>query len=452
MRKLAELLPERLYVTGGFVRNRLLGLPVTDSDVCAGLTTDRMQELLSGSDFRVRTVYPRMGTMLIEDTTNGSQLEYTSFRTENYPEGGAHTPARVSFGCTLEEDALRRDFTVNAIYCDCRSGELIDPAGGLPDLESRLIRAVTHPRKVFSSDGLRLLRMVRFCAQLNFTPERDTLQAAVSCRGNLADISAERKAEEFLKITSADLKYPALENADGHIRGVRLLMETNLMDYLLPELMLGAGMAQRSDFHRYDVAEHSIRTYALVPAHLRIAALLHDIGKPAVFLREGNFHGHEIEGAKIAYEIALERLKLPKAQCRRIRDLVAWHMYDLNCKTRESKLRVFLAEHSELLKDLFLLKNADYEACGYHTGECPTVTRMRKVLQRMREQGAPGSLKELNLTAADLKQNFPEIPARHYGVILKKLFELAVKMPSLNTKQQLCKQVKGIENAISESC
>lgn len=451
MKKLAGLLPKPLYVTGGFVRNRLLELPVTDSDVCSALTTGEVQTALTGSDFLVRAVYPRMGTMLLEDATDGSQLEYTAFRTESYAGGGGHTPCEVRFGCTLEEDALRRDFTINAIYCDCLSGELTDPTGGLADLKSRTIRTVTAPETVFGSDGLRLLRMVRFCAQLGFSPEDLTYRAAVAFRGNLMDISVERKADEFLKILDADRKYPALHNADGHLRGVRMLMETGMMEYVLPELTLGVGMAQRADFHKYDVAEHSIRAFALVPPHLRLTALLHDIGKPAVFLRKGNFHGHEIEGAEIAYEIALERLKLPKAHCRRIRDLVAWHMYDLNCRTRENKLRVFLAEHSELLEDLFLLKNADYEACGFHTGECPTVTRMRSVLQRMREQGAPNSLKELDLTAADLKQSFPEIPARHYGLILKKLFELAVKIPSLNTRETLLKHVKGIENAIHEA-
>lgn len=448
MQKLAALLPKPLYVTGGFVRNRLLGLPATDSDVCSALTPEEVRAALAGSDFLVRAVYPRTGTVLLEDAADGSRLEYTAFRTERYADGGAHTPCEVRFGCTLEEDALRRDFTVNAIYCDCLSGEPIDPTGGLADLKSRTIRTVTAPETVFGSDGLRLLRMVRFCAQLAFSPEEHTYKAAISFLKNLADISLERKADEFLKITDADRKYPSLNNADGHLRGIRMLMDTGMMEYLLPELTLGVGMTQRADFHKYDVAEHSIRAFALVPPHLRLTALLHDIGKPSVFLREGNFHGHELEGADIAYEIALERLKLPKAQCKRIRDLIALHMYDLNCKTREGKLRVFLAEHGELLEDLFLLKNADYEACGFHTGECPTVTRMRDVLQRMREEGAPASPKELNMTADDLKQNFPEIPARHYGLILKKLFELAVKSPSLNTKETLLKQVKGIENTL----
>lgn len=451
MKKLAGLLPKPLYVTGGFVRNKLLNLPVTDSDVCSALTTSEVASALDGSDFLVRAVYPRMGTMLLEDATDGSQLEYTAFRTESYAVGGGHTPCDVRFGCTLEEDALRRDFTVNAIYCNCLNDELTDPTGGLTDLNARTIRTVTAPEIVFGSDGLRLLRMVRFCAQLGFSPEAHTLKAAVAFRDNLTDISVERKADEFLKILEADRKYPSLCNADGHLRGIRMLLETGMMEYLLPELTLGVGMAQRADFHKYDVAEHSIHAFALVPPHLRLTALLHDIGKPTVFLRNGNFHGHELEGAEIAYEIALERFKLPKAQCRRIHDLVALHMYDLNCTTREGKLRVFLSWNRELLADLFLLKNADYEACGFHSGECPTVTRMREVLQRMQEQGAPTSLKELNLTASDLKLCFPEIPQNHYGIILKKLFELAVKNPSLNTREILLKQVKGIENSIPVS-
>ena len=169
MKKLAGLLPKPLYVTGGFVRNRLLELPVTDSDVCSALTTGEVQTALTGSDFLVRAVYPRMGTMLLEDATDGSQLEYTAFRTESYAGGGGHTPCEVRFGCSLEEDALRRDFTVNAIYCDCVSGELTDPTGGLADLKSRTIRTVTAPETVFGSDGLRLLRMVRFCAQLGLS-------------------------------------------------------------------------------------------------------------------------------------------------------------------------------------------------------------------------------------------------------------------------------------------
>ena len=229
LHKLARLLPAPLFVVGGYVRNLLMwGEPrSTDVDVCGAMTVDQVAAALEGTGATVIPVNPRVGTVLIRYL--GWDCEYTTFRRDSYPIGGVHTPDSVTFVQSVEEDALRRDFRVNALYMDVSTEQVSDPTGGMKDLADRVISTTRTPAEVFAEDGLRILRMVRFCAELGFSPAEDALRVAKEMRAQLADISPERKREELDKILLADRKYGV---TDGPQKGLELLNQLDLWPYL----------------------------------------------------------------------------------------------------------------------------------------------------------------------------------------------------------------------------
>ena len=436
--------PCPLYLVGGFVRNALLGEPAADRDVASALPAGQAAEVFCANGWSVKGIYPRMGTVKLFAPETGEALEYTCFRRERYAPGGGHRPGEVTFTEDLAADALRRDFTVNAIYYDIRRDAFADPCGGIPDLEKRILRTTDLPMRIFGSDGLRLLRLVRFCAELGFVPEQETFAAARECRDNLRDIAAERVAEEMRKIAFADEKYPGLtrKGEAAHLRGFRLLDELGLLEEILPEITAGKGVAQRPDYHRYDVFGHTMETFRVSPPEVRLAALLHDVGKPICYQRTGRFFGHEEAGAEPARRIAYRVFGLPKREAEEISSLVRWHMYDLAGETRENKLKKFLVRYAKIVPKLLLLKQADYLGGGLQTGECPTVTRWKALLRKMDQLGTPRSLRDLAVNGRDVEEVLPELPRERISEVLNILLDECICNEALNRRPVLLNRLE----------
>ena len=300
-----------LYAVGGMVRNACLGLPVQDIDVTSPMPVSEARALLEARGVACREKGAFFGTL---DIGLGEHtFEYASFRAEEYGAGGAHRPGAVRFGATLEEDAFRRDFTINALYYDILGQRLIDPTGGLADLKAHIIRATSpDPNVILRDDGLRVLRMARFAAELGFSVEPGTLAAARANAAGVLDISAERVREELDKLLLADIRYGL--GRERVLYGLSTLAETEALAAVLPEIAAGAGIAQRPEYHAYDVQEHMLRACACAkPERIaRLAALLHDVGKPVAFRETGRMLGHDAIGANISREM-LARLKYPNA-------------------------------------------------------------------------------------------------------------------------------------------
>lgn len=201
--KLAKLLPKPLYLVGGYVRNSLLTLNDTDIDIASELTPNDLRCLLLDTEYSVTTKSERMGTVLI---TNGDlSFEHTTFRQESYTNGN-HQPSKVNFGVSINEDASRRDFTINALYYDIQNNTLMDFYEGVKDLENKIIKCVETPNYVFSADGLRILRMIRISSELGFSIDNDTLRVAKDYLPLLKDISGERKYTELVKMLTSNTK------------------------------------------------------------------------------------------------------------------------------------------------------------------------------------------------------------------------------------------------------
>lgn len=390
--RLAQKIEKPLYVVGGSCRDYIAGLNARtgDWDICAPAGAEEICLAAKEAGLNVSAVYPHTGTVRL--TGGEEEYEYTCFRTDKYVRG-VHSPESVYFTDDIELDARRRDFKCNAVYYDIKEEKFVDPLGGINDIKKGILSTVAPAEKVFGEDGLRLMRLCRIAAQTGFSPDADCLSGALKNAALIADIAPERVRAELSAILAADDKYGI---CGGQYRGLRLLHETGVLKIILPELAAGEGVSQRSDFHLYDVLEHSFRCVLYAPPRIRLAALLHDVGKPLCFSRYGAFHGHEEEGARIAAEICA-RLRFSVKQTERVSSLVKWHMYDFDCKARDNKIRRFIVFHGDIIDDLLLLKQADFSACKDDLSQAPGVVKWKRIRGEMAAEGVPMSLKELDI-------------------------------------------------------
>lgn len=318
----------RLYGVGGMVRNPRLGLPISDMDITSALRPEGVLALCEGKGYGV--VKKGLAFGMVEIHLGGYAFEHTTFRADTYGPGGGHRPTAIAFSDTVEADAFRRDFTVNALYQDLLTGTVLDPTGGLKDLAAKRLRATSpDPAVILRDDALRVLRLARFCGELGFEPEPGTFGAAQRFVGGLKDISRERVRDELQKILLADGKYG---NQAGVYQGLHLLDRLGALEVILPALAAGRGLGQRQEYHAYDVLEHGLQTAAQAELagglELRLGALLHDVGKPAAFQATGRMLHHDQMGADIAREM-VTGLRFSNQVQEEVSWLVAHHMFDL---------------------------------------------------------------------------------------------------------------------------
>jgi poly(A) polymerase len=321
-------------LAGGCVRDFLLGKPPKDHDVATSATPDQVVALFPGA----RTVGAHFGVVIVRH--DHEHVEVATFRTDgSYKDG--RRPQTVSFS-TAEEDAKRRDFTINGIFRDPIDNRIIDYVGGQEDLRARRLRAIGDPHRRFEEDRLRLLRAVRFAATLGFEIEPDTWSAVRAHAGGLGDVSAERIRDELIKILLCPTR----------LRGFDLLVDSGLMAVVLPEILDLRGVEQPPQWHpEGDVFVHTRLMLSLLPEQaslpLVLAVLLHDIAKPATFTRDANgrirFNGHDKLGAEMS-ETLLRRLKFPNDVIEPVTGMVERHMTFKDVpKMRRSTLRRLMA-------------------------------------------------------------------------------------------------------------
>lgn len=395
--RLAESCPYPLYLVGGRVRDFIAKLDAHtfDNDICAPAGADDFATRAQAVGFRIDSVYKNTGTVKL--SCSGEDYEFTCFRSDEYVRG-VHRPVNTYFTKDITLDAKRRDFRCNAVYYDIYGGQFVDPLGGIRDIEGKILNCVDNSDKVFGEDGLRLMRLARIAAQTGFTPSAECISGAKNNAKLIADISKERIYAELSAVLHADSRY-GIEGAQ--YRGLKILDEIGVLDQIIPELTLGRGMSQRSDIHAYDVLEHSFKTVLYADASIRLAALLHDVGKPYCMLKNGNFYAHETEGAAIA-PVICARLRVPKKLAETVTALTKLHMYDLRCDAKENKVRRFIVKNLQYFDGLMLLKQADYSACRDDLSVAPSVRKMTEILQKMKSEGVPLTVKQLNVRGNDL--------------------------------------------------
>jgi poly(A) polymerase len=400
----------RALLVGGCVRDRLMGLPLKDIDIATDASAAQMKALFP----QARTVGAAFGVLLVPQ--DGLTFEVATFRREGQYADHRH-PLLVEAG-TLEEDARRRDFTANALYEDPATGEVIDLVGGRADLEARVLRCVGDPAARFDEDALRLLRLARFAARLGFEIDPATLAAAKAASHTITWISAERVRDEL----TAMLTGPA------PARALRLLHETGVLEYVLPEVAALRGVEQGRLHHpEGDVWEHTLLCLEkLEPRTPRTAwaTLLHDIGKPATFARtpEGTitFYEHQNVGADIAAGI-MARLKFANADIEHIAAMVRRHMMFMSVqRMKASTFRRFIS--APTIHDDLALHRADV------LGSNGRLDHYLHVKARMAELAAGGTaaVPRPLVNGDDLKA-MGLAPSPRMGEVLRRLHDMQLE-------------------------
>ena len=353
----------RVFLVGGIVRDKVLHKrPEEDIDIVLEGDAAEFARFLHDHKAAGRPViFPRFGTAMI--TVAGKQVELVGARKESY-DAASRKPS-TSPG-TLLDDVLRRDFTINTLLENLHTGEILDLTGeAISDIRGKIIRTPRNPLETFDDDPLRMLRAVRFSARLGFEIHSETYSAIIDRAPRLAIVSGERIREEFVKILLCARVLPALE----------MLRETGLLDVFAPELAAMNGVTQNI-YHIYDVWTHTIKIVEAIPARmgiiLRLAALLHDVGKPSTKSTDENgavhFYHHEREGAQIARRM-MQRLKFSNSEIDEVAFLISMHLRvgEYRKQWSDAAVRRLIRDAGDHLDDLILLTQADKAASNPRT-------------------------------------------------------------------------------------
>ncbi|MEX0918326.1 MAG: HD domain-containing protein [Candidatus Paceibacterota bacterium] len=421
------------YLVGGCVRDLLIGRTPKDWDITTNAAPEQIQELFP--DSYCNNDYGTVGVVneeasdervrVVEVTPYRSESEYTDRR----------RPDKVEFGVSLEEDLKRRDFTVNAIAFRLKDESLVDLFDGAGDITKKRLKTVGNPTDRFNEDALRMMRAVRLAAELNFAIEAETMTAISENSDLLGHISTERIRDEFFRIL----------NSDTPMQGIAFLERLGLISHILPEIQEAIGCDQ-NQAHAFDVYEHLLRTAQAAAdkgfsLELRLAALLHDIGKPASrqwsdAKKDWTFHGHEVIGARMTRAI-LKRLKVSREMSDLIEKLVRLHMFfsDPDEVTLAAVRRTITRVGQEHIEDLLNLRICDRIGTG-RPKEQPFRFRKYKAMvdQAMRD---PISVKMLAIKGDTIMDITGEKPGKRLGYMLHTLLEEVLDDPGKNTYETL---------------
>lgn len=442
------------YLVGGAVRDMIRGKEASDWDIATNASPKDVISIFhkvipTGIDHGTVTVH-----------FMGKEIEVTTFRTESSYSDGRH-PDRIDYAATIEEDLSRRDFTMNAIALDLNTGNIIDPFQGITDIKKGIIRTVGKALDRFSEDGLRPVRAVRFASQLGFTIDSETYNAINKVLAVTEKISVERFRDEFLKILMSPRPSTGLE----------LMEKTGLTGLFLPELVQCRGVTQADErgHHQFDVLTHLYTScdgasFYNFNTTVHLAALFHDIGKPAVKKEDMKalnpskpeilspiitFFNHEKASSRTA-GIILERLRLPKKIIQDVTHLITHHMFHYESSWSDAAVRRFVVRiGQDYLESIFNLRYCDvYGMTGspplLHNNQwAQTLLEFKERIQKVLDEKTALNLKDLAVNGKDLL-NLGIPSGKHIGLILDELFAMVVDTPADNTKEHLLTIAKNL--------
>lgn len=412
------------YAVGGCIRDCLLGREPDDWDITTSASPYQVKKLFA----RTLDTGIRHGTVTVMLGREG--FEVTTYRIDGNYEDGRH-PKEVTFTANLLEDLRRRDFTVNAMAFNDRSG-LVDAFGGIRDMKERIIRCVGSPRERFSEDALRMMRAVRFCARLNYQIEGQTLQAIKELAPSLRQISAERIQAELTRLVTSP-----------HPERLRTAFETGITAVILPEFDACMKTAQNNPHHCYSVGEHILKSMqAIKPDRiLRLAMLFHDMGKPSTRTVAENgihhFHGHPAVSEELARAI-LRRLKFDNHTVSMVTRLVRFH--DCNVLPEPKYVRRAIRRTGEdIFPLLFDIRRADLQAqSDYQREEKEALLAgVQEIYEQVCRESQCVSLRTLAVTGKDLICFAGMESGPALGRTLEELLSMVIENPALNERETL---------------
>lgn len=411
------------YAVGGCVRDSVLGRIPDDWDITTSATPEETKSLFART-FDTGIEHGTITVLLDKDA-----FEVTTYRVDGKYEDSRH-PSEVTFTRCLKEDLLRRDFTINAMAYNDKDG-LVDIFGGMTDLKEKRIRCVGNAKERFGEDALRILRAVRFAAQLNFEIEEETQKGIVELAPTLANISAERIQVELIKMLISP--NPCL---------LRIAYELGITKVILPEFDAIMTTQQETPHHCYNVGEHTLKAIEQVRPDkvLRLAMLFHDIAKPAMKTIDetgrAHFKMHDVKGAEMTKQI-MRRMKFDNDTTNKVVRLVQYHDYRMPAEPKNVR-RAMNKIGEELFAEYLEVREADTLAQSeYKQGEkLQNIRDIRACYEEILKREECVCLKTLAVTGSDLIANGME-SGKEIGETLNRLLELVIEHPEYNTKEKL---------------
>ena len=422
------------YAVGGCVRDSILGRMPNDWDITTSASPQQVKNLF------LRTVDTGIqhGTVTVLMGKEG--YEVTTYRVDGEYEDGRH-PKEVTFTASLDEDLRRRDFTINAMAYNDREG-LVDIFGGRADIENKVIRCVGEPAERFGEDALRIMRAVRFSAQLGFTVDQDTAAAAKELAGTLAKISAERIQAELVKLL-----------VSPHPDYLRYAWEYGITSVILPEFDRTMETPQNNPHHCYNVGEHTLEALKQIQAEktLRLSALFHDFGKPQTHTTDADgidhFHGHAKVSAELADKI-LHRLKFDNDTISKVKVYVRYH--DVRPELTEKSVRRAVSRvGADAFAEILKLKMADTLAQSpkWQPQKKEYLKELTALYQDILKKKQCLCIKDLKVSGRDLIADGMK-PGKEMGEILARLLELVLEEPERNEKNWLMDESRKLREAM----
>lgn len=437
--KVSKTLEDRgfeVFLVGGCVRDLILKKKPKDWD----LTTNAKPEEIIDS-FKDTFYENNFGTVGVKTNSKNPTLktiEVTPYRLESQYSDKRH-PDKIKFSKKIKDDLARRDFTLNAIAYGISKGQLIDLYKGQEDIRNSIIKTVGNPDKRFGEDALRILRAIRFSAELGFAIESKTLTSIEKNRRLIKKVSRERIKEEFTKIVMSD----------NPMIGLALCQKMGILKYISPKLEGMVGVEQNKEAHKFDVWEHSLRSLQHAAdkkfdLKIRLAALFHDVAKPetkSTIGKKTSYFSHDLVGAYVTRE-TLKELTFPNEIINEVAKLVRWHMFfsDTEKITLSAVRRLIMNVGKESIWDLINLRKCDRVGTGRPKEE---PYRLRK-FQAMIEEALrdPISVSMLKISGDDLIKIFRLNPGPHIGHILHALLEDVLEDPIKNDPDYLTKRAE----------
>ena len=430
---------KRGWIVGGCVRDTLLGKPISDWDVATDALPNELMKLFP----KAIPTGLQHGTVTI--VMRGHHYEVTTLRGETtYSDG--RRPDAVHFVDDIVADLARRDFTINAIAVDPSNGTLVDPFDGRKDLAAKTVRAVGKPIERFSEDGLRVLRAARFCATLEFDLDPDTFAAISPTLDTFRKVSAERVRDEWMKTMKA--KTPS--------RAFEVMRTSGILGVSCPEMLEGVGMEQNK-WHSLDVWNHAMTCMDACAGDpvLRIAALLHDVGKPrsrefSEKTKDWTFYDHDKIGAEIALPI-VSRLRFSNEERDRIVSLVRHHLFHYDEWSDQAVRRWIKRVGPDRIEDLYRLNEADLRGKGpiFKEGDLAALYALKAHVTKVLAEGAALSTRDLVIDGNVLMKELGLAPGRIIGQVLEALLEVVIVDPALNEREALLAKAREIVRELS---
>lgn len=424
------------YLVGGCVRDLIMGKTPNDWDVTTNATPPEIEGLFP------KTFYNNsFGTVTVvnEEAQEGSvkEVQITPYRTESTYSDKRH-PDSVTFSDSLSEDLKRRDFTMNALAYDPSDYTLVDSYKGQNDIKDKIIRSVGDPHERLSEDALRILRAIRFSAQLGFDISRETKEALKELAPSIQDIAIERITDEFSKIIMSDEPR----------KGLELMEEVGILQYIIPELREGINIDQ-NQAHSYHVFEHNLRCLQHAakrgfPFHVRLSALFHDVAKPATRKwgeknNDWTFYGHDVVGGRMTKKI-MSRMRFSRETTDLVAKLVRWHLFfsDPDQVTMSAVRRLIRNVGQDHIWDLMNVRVCDRIGTGRPKEEPYRLRKYESMIEEALRQ--PVSVTMMKIDGDVLMKKLNMKPGPIIGLLLHALLEEVLDDPEKNTEEYLEKR------------